>query len=164
MSGVVVIPHRAGLIAVDVIILQRRSPACGRLCCTGVCQSLSEYHDVSRITSDFNCTWSVQTGCSPSWIQVEVLLVRTWYHYETAITWMIGCEHSDHIQHWRSNHTITDGILFRWQAVVPSGGGTTFVFRDRPGVDQLRLADEGLQIGQYARMVDQPVESGAQTR
>ena len=146
MSGVVMIPHRACPITVDMVVLQRRSPSCGRLCRTRVCQSLSEYHDVSRITSDFNCTWSVQTGCSPSWIQIEVLLVRTWYHYETAITRMIGRKHSDHIQHWRSNHTITDGILFRWQAVVPSGGGTTFVFRDRPGVHELRLAHKFFEV------------------
>ena len=100
MPSVVVIPHRAGPIAVAVIILQRRSPACGRLCCTGMCQSLSEYHDISWITGDFDCSWRIQAGCFPLWIQIEIPLVRTRYYGETAITWMIGREHSDHIQHW----------------------------------------------------------------
>ena len=86
MSSVLVIPHRAGLIAVDVIILQRRSPACGRLCCTGVCQSLSEDHDISWITGDFDCSWSIQTGCFPLWIQIEIPLVPVSYTHLTLPT------------------------------------------------------------------------------
>ena len=47
---------------------------------------------------------------------------------------------------------------------MPAARGRALVLGDRPGIDQLRLADEFAQVGQDARVVDEIVEGVADAR
>ena len=106
------IPHRTRAIALDVIVLKRRSPSLCRLGRTRVGQGLCKDHDIPRIARYLDGSRRIQTRRFPLWIQVEIPLVRTWYDRETAIARVVLCEHRNHIDHRRSNDAVTNRILF----------------------------------------------------
>lgn len=91
MPDVVVIPHGTGSISVDVIVLQRRPPSCGGLRRARVGQRLREYHDIPRITCDFNRSGGTQAGGTPALgIKAELPFVRARYHRKATVSGVIG--------------------------------------------------------------------------
>ena len=61
VSGIMVIPHRAGPVEMDVVVLQGCSPALGGFGRPGVGQCFGKEHDVAGIAGYFDSPWSVET-------------------------------------------------------------------------------------------------------
>ena len=100
VSGIMVIPHRAGPVEVDVVVLQGCSPALGGFSRPGVGQGFGKEHDVAGIAGYFDRPWSVETALPPSFpVEGEIFLVRTRDHGETAIARVIGREHGYYVEH-----------------------------------------------------------------
>ena len=81
---------------------------------------------------------------------------------EATVARVIGREHGDHVEHWRADCAVALGVFLDRQAVVPTTGSTTFIFRDRPSVHELRIAYEFLQVEKIGGMRDELVENGVE--
>ena len=149
----------------DMVVLQCRPPPGGCLRGARVGECFCEYHYVPWLARYLERPRGIHARISPTFaIKVEVLLVGTGYHRKATVTRVIGREHGDHVYHWRSYLTRAHRVLLRRQAVMPPTGFTTFIFRDGPGIDELRFAHEFLEVGEDSGVCDELVKNGVEPR
>ena len=163
MPGVVVIPHAAGPIAVDMVVLQSGAPTARGFGGAGVGERFGKEHHVAGIAGDFDSSGRVEPRSAPALlVEFYITLVRSREDDEATVARVIGREHGDHVEHRRADCAVAHSVFLGRQAVVPTTGSTSLIFRDRPGVHELRLVYEFLQVGKIGRVCDQLVENGVE--
>ena len=118
---------------------------------------LRKYQDIPGLSGYRNGTWKFKSSVIAP-VKVNVAFVYARDGHEATITGTVLSEKVDGVEHARSYCTLAEGVV-RWlHTPVISTWFRTLEYRDGPGVNELRLANEFFQVGQDSRMVDQVVE------